>query len=129
MEHLPKIVGRSAGAALDALALELGSAQWLVVDLGDGHAPLHVERLPHLEGALLVAHYFEGGSRREGCRATPAPEIVFARGLAGWSPLTLRDAFVEHVGVADAGGLIVEFANAWLSNVQDRLISTTRRAA
>jgi hypothetical protein len=89
MEHLLKTVGSSAAATLDALLLDLGGAARLVIDLGDGHAPLHLERHLHLGGALRVAHYFEGGSRREGRRLTPVPEMVFVRGSAGWSLVSL----------------------------------------
>lgn len=139
MEHLLKPIGSSAAATLDALSQDLGDAERRVIDLGNGHAPLHVERHLRLGDALRVAHYFEGGSRREGRRLTPAPEMVFVRGSAGWSVGSLRDPFVERSVISASGDAIlvdndarkelVDFANGWRGNVQARLVAAARRAA
>lgn len=133
------IVGGLAAAALDTLYMELGHATHVAVDLGDGHASVHVERLlrPRADVVIRVGQYFEGGSRRGGHFLIAAPEMVFVRTQAGWSPVSLRNDFL---GGAPARGEesdlvelvqrdLVDFANAWLGNIQERLVMAARRAA
>lgn len=140
MESPLRTLNNVAAATLEELASGLDAGASRTFDLGTGHMTIRIEQLRAAAGSmLLVGHYFEGGSRRGGSELLPAPEMVFVRTSSGWSPASFRNALDERLAIVthsdaievDESVLIdlVLLANAWLSNVQDRLVIAARRAA
>jgi hypothetical protein len=139
MKPFLKSLDGLAAETLDTIAgLRPGKSG--TVDLGVGHMPVHVARVPSPIGsALSIAHFFEAGSRRGGLVFVPAPEMVFARTPGGWTPVSLRDAFAARIAIEVTGESVVvdesahvelvELANVWLANIRSRLAGDARRAA